>query len=69
MVVVESGLRPPGPAVRVIPLPRDDPAVRHLDHAIDHYGKSFVLTIRPITAVLRGGVWRKATESHGRSVF
>ena len=68
MVVVESGLRPPDPAVVVIPLPRDDPAVRHLDPAIDREGKSFVLATRPISAVLRGGVWRKATQSHMRSM-
>ena len=58
MVVVESEFLPPDPAVIVIPLLQDYPAVRHLNPAIEHDGKSFVLATRLIAAVLRGRVRR-----------
>lgn len=58
MVVVESELLPPDPAVVVIPLLRDYPAVLHLNPTIEHEGEPFVLATRLIAAVRRGRIRR-----------
>jgi toxin CcdB len=58
MVVVESELLPPDPAVVVIPLLADYPAVRHLNPAIRHGDRRLVLATRLIGAVLRSGLRR-----------
>jgi toxin CcdB len=58
MVVVESDLLPPDPAVVVIPLLADYPAVRHLNPEIRHAGRRLVLATRLIGAVLRSGLRR-----------
>ena len=51
MVVVESDLLPPDPAVVVIPLLRDYPAVKGLNPEILHDGERLVLATRLIAAV------------------
>jgi toxin CcdB len=58
MVVVESDLLPPDPAVVVIPLLPDYPAVRHLNPEIRHADRRLVLATRLIGAVLRSGLRR-----------
>ena len=58
MVVIESDLLPPDPAVVVIPLLPDYPAVRHLNPTIRHDGRDFVLATRLIAAVRRSGLRR-----------
>ncbi len=58
MVVVESNLLPPDPAVVVIPLLPDYPAVRHLNPEILHDGKRLVLATRLIAAVRRASLHR-----------
>ncbi len=58
MVVVESDLLPPDPAVVVIPLLHDYPAVRHLNPEIRHNGKDLILATRLIAAVRRGSLRR-----------
>lgn len=58
MVVVESDLLPPDPAVVVIPLLPDYPAVRHLNPLIRHGGRELVLATRLIAAVHRSGLRR-----------
>lgn len=58
MVVVESDLLPPDPAVVVIPLLPDYPAVRHLNPCISVSGQSLVLATRLIGAVRRSGLRR-----------
>lgn len=56
MVVIESDLLPPDPAVVVIPLLSDYPAVRHLNPEIRHGEKSLVLATRLIAAVHRSSL-------------
>lgn len=58
MVVIESDLLPPDPAVVVIPLLPDYPAVRHLNPEILHEGKRLVLATRLIAAVRRSSLRR-----------
>ncbi|MFO1208840.1 MAG: CcdB family protein [Amaricoccus sp.] len=58
MVVVESELLPPDPAVVVIPLLADYPAVRWLNPEIEHGGRRLVLATRLIGAVRRAGLQR-----------
>jgi toxin CcdB len=58
MVVVESDLLPPDPAVVVIPLLPGYPAVRHLNPEISHAGRRLVLATRLIGAVFRSGLRR-----------
>ena len=58
MVVVESGLLPPDPAVVVIPLLPDYPAVRHLNPEIVHDGKRLILATRLIASVRRSALRR-----------
>jgi toxin CcdB len=53
MVVVEGNHLPPDPAVVVIPLLADYPAVRLLNPEIVHDGRRFVLATRLIAAVRR----------------
>ena len=61
MVVVESELLPPDPAVVVIPLLSDYPAVRHLNPDLQHGGKRLVLATRLIAAVRRTSLHRVGT--------
>lgn len=58
MVVVESDLLPPDPAVVVIPLLPEYPAVRHLNPVIRHDGRQLVLATRLIAAVRRSSLRR-----------
>lgn len=58
MVVVESDLLPPDPAVVVIPLLPDYPAIRHLNPVIQHDGQGLVLATRLIAAVRRSSLRR-----------
>lgn len=53
MVVVESDLLPPDPAVVVIPLLPDYPAVKGLNPEIMVNGRRLILATRLITAVRR----------------
>ncbi len=55
MVVVESDLLPPDPAIVVIPLLSGYPAIRHLNPVILHEGREMVLATRLIAAVRRAG--------------
>ena len=56
MVVVESDLLPPDPAVVVIPLLPDYPAVRYLNPVIRHGDRRLVLATRLIAAVRRSSL-------------
>lgn len=58
MVVVESDLLPPDPAVVVIPLLPDYPAVKLLNPHIRLDGMRLVLATRLIAAVRRAGLQR-----------
>ena len=58
MVVVESELLPRDPAVVVIPLLVDYPAVKDLNPDILHEGSRFVLATRLIAAVRRASLRR-----------
>ena len=58
MVVVESDLLPPDPAVVVIPLLADYPAVKDLNPEVLHDGQRWVLATRLIAAVRRSGLRR-----------
>ena len=58
MVVVESDLLPPDPAVVVIPLLPDYPAVKLLNPGIEVDGTHLVLATRLITAVRRSSLER-----------
>jgi toxin CcdB len=58
MVVIESDLLPPDPAVVVIPLLPDYPAVKYLNPEILHDGKRLVLATRLIAAVRRSSLRR-----------
>lgn len=51
MVVIESDLLPPDPAVVVIPLVRDYPAVKYLNPVIETEEGDFVLATRLIGTV------------------
>ncbi len=61
MVVVESDLLPPDPAVVVIPLLHDYPAVRLLNPSIHHGGQHLILATRLIAAVQRASLRRTGT--------
>lgn len=56
MVVVESDLLPPDPAVVVIPLLADYPAVKDLNPEILHDSKHWILATRLIAAVRRSSL-------------
>lgn len=58
MVVVESDLLPPDPAVVVIPLLPDYPAVKLLNPDIQFEAMRFVLATRLIAAVRRASLQR-----------
>ncbi|WP_170110016.1 CcdB family protein [Thauera aromatica] len=58
MVVVESNLLPPDPAVVVIPLLTDYPVVKGLNPELLHDGKCLILATRLIAAVRRSGLRR-----------
>ncbi len=58
MVVVESDLLPADPAIVVIPLLVDYPAVKNLNPQILFEGKRLVLATRLIAAVRRGSLRR-----------
>jgi toxin CcdB len=58
MVVVESDLLPPDPAVVVIPLLADYPAVKDLNPVLVHDGQPWVLATRLIAAVRRSSLRR-----------
>lgn len=58
MVVVESDLLPPDPAVVVIPLLSGYPAVRHLNPELQHGGRRLILATRLIAAVRRSSLRR-----------
>ena len=58
MVIVESDLLPPDPAVVVIPLLADYPAVQHLNPTLVHEGQPLVLATRLIAAVRRAPLRR-----------
>ena len=53
MVIVESDLLPPDPAVVVIPLLSEYPAVKHLNPELLHDGKRLILATRLIASVRR----------------
>lgn len=56
MVVIESDLLPPDPAVVVIPLLKDYPAVSRLNPVFEVNGQDFVLATRLIAAVRRSSL-------------
>jgi toxin CcdB len=58
MVVVESDLLPPDPAVVVVPLLSDYPAVKDLNPEVLHAGQRWVLATRLIAAVRRSSLRR-----------
>ena len=58
MMVVESNLLPPDPAVVVIPLLADYPAVKDLNPVLVHNGQPWVLATRLIAAVRRTSLRR-----------
>jgi toxin CcdB len=58
MVVVESDLLPPDPAVVVIPLLADYPAVKDLNPLLVHDDQQWVLATWLITAVRRSSLRR-----------
>lgn len=58
MVVVESDLLPPDPAVVVIPLLADYPVVKDLNPEVMHEGQRFILATRLVAAVRRSSVRR-----------
>ena len=58
MVVVESDLLPSDPAVVVIPLLADYPAIKDLNPEILHDGKKLILATRLIGAVRRSSLGR-----------
>ena len=61
MVVVENELLPPDPAVVVIPLLPDYPAVLNLNPELQHNGKRLILATRLIAAVRRASLRRSGT--------
>jgi toxin CcdB len=63
MVVVESELLPPDPAVVVIPILRGYPAVRGLNPTIEHDGTAYVLAPRLIASVRRAALRRVGNVS------
>ncbi len=69
MVVVESDLLPPDPAVVVIPLLRGYPAVARLNPVIQFGGGEYVLATRLIAAVRRSGLRKVGSAGeHGDEV-
>jgi toxin CcdB len=58
MVVIESDLLPPDPAVVVVPLLPNYPAVRYLNPVLEFESKQLVLATRLIAAVRRSNLRR-----------
>lgn len=58
LVVVESDLLPPDPAVVAIPLLPDYPAIRYLNPELTHDGQSLILATRLIASVRRAPLQR-----------
>lgn len=65
MVVVESHLLPPDPAIVVIPLLADYPAVPHLNPIVEFGGERLILATRLIASVRRGAI-RRAGSAAGQ---
>ena len=63
MVVVESGLLPPDPAIVVIPLLPDYPAVPHLNPVIEVDGRPLVLATWLIASVRWTALKRAGTAA------
>ena len=63
MIVVESDDLPPDPAVVVIPLLPDYPAVRYLNPEIRHDAQRLVLATRLIAAVRRSSLRRAGSAA------
>lgn len=63
MVVVESNLLPPDPAIVVIPLLLDYPAIPHLNPSIRYQDRDFVLATRLIAAVRRSSLKRMGSAA------
>lgn len=63
MVVVESDLLPPDPAVVVIPLLEAYPAIRHLNPVIAFEGKDLVLATRLMASVRRAALKRAGSAA------
>lgn len=63
MVVVEGDFLPPDPAVVVIPLLPDYPAVQHLNPEVLHGGRRLVLATRLIAAVRRVALRRTGSAA------
>lgn len=61
MIVVESDLLPPDPAVVVIPILAGYPAVKLLNPEIHHAGRSLILATRLIAAVRRSALRRRGS--------
>jgi len=66
MVVVESELLPPDPAIVVIPLLRDYPAIRFLNPKIRVGQEQLVLATRLIAAVRRSDLRRTGSAEEYR---
>jgi toxin CcdB len=64
MVVVESDLLPQDPAVVVIPLLAEYPAVKDLNPELEHDGKRWVLATRLIAAVRRSSLRRAGSVAN-----
>lgn len=58
MVVVESELLPPDPAVVVVPLLSEYPAIKHLNPVVQYDGSDFILATRLIASVRRSSLRR-----------
>jgi toxin CcdB len=63
MVVVESDLLPPDPAIVVVPLLPDYPVVRYLNPEIRHREQPLVLATRLIGAVRRSSLRRAGSAA------
>jgi toxin CcdB len=63
MVVVEGDWLPPDPAVVVIPLLPDYPAVSRLNPVIRHDGRDLILATRLIAAVRRAALRRTGSAA------
>ncbi len=61
VVIVESDLLPADPAVVVVPLLPDYPAIRHLNPEILHHGTRLILATRLIAAVRRTALRREGS--------
>jgi toxin CcdB len=63
MVVIESDLLPPDPAVVVIPLLRGYPSVQRLNPIIEVNGEGLILATRLIASVRRAGLHRTGSAA------